>query len=1196
MSVKDTDFLKSGLFTPAVVRELTKGRTSTFQSVVGADLTGSNIASTSSFRYDSPGTGLKSSQQIPVDFSKFENHTFFNSAESNVNVAFDKIINGFPFDGNRQELESFFDRLSGYEKWVYDQFPKSRNYYTSLINHYIETPDYVGSLFPTLSRKNTGESILSPSSGSSLAIEFWVYAAGTQTPGKDTILVQKISQSADPVSVDTQGISVGWNNAGATTIQPITFCITSGTYALSASTTWSTADGWQHFCMNLNKGAGVNRLEIFRNGTLVVTSSNNAEIGEIDFANAPLTFFSGTIHQIGGTTVLNGTNPAQGLPLLGFDEFRLWHTTRTPSQIQEFMHKSVYAQDDLKLYYKFNEASGSHVGERLVLDSSGNSLHGQITDEPTFTAASFTDVSIHRSDPFGWGLPPMDLEDENFNPVLFPLHHDVLTLHSLLIHSASQYDANNPNLITNLIPRHYLLEGAFSEGFEDEDGDLTDLVESNNSGAPGSAKFGSTQIMSTFLFIWAKYFDEMKIFIDQFSKLNHIDYTADDNIADTFLPFYAKQLGFDLPTQFTVESLEKYLDAANLLTERGLSSKNILEIQNLIWRRILTTLKEVVRSRGTQHSVKAFMRSLGLEPNKNFRIREYGGKTRGELKYSTEVRTSDIRFLNFSGSLANVTPTLDAQGLPNNKPFLITNYLSSSRIEPGLPQIVGNFVNGVSDDVSDGLFTSSSFTVEALYKFDEPLTGSHPLTQSLMRLHATGAAGTAQHVVLANAVAFAPDGLGTTGSVRFLSADGNTPGTDSFVDFSINDVNIFDGNVWHLTVGREIVTEKSASYFMALAKAGIEFTDIKKSTALGGHSDVTYYKTIDTTLLNPSGTFVVIGSQSVSPVGSIEAGLQDPDISTNITDIGLYTDFSGKVSSLNFWSKALTNDEIKWHALDPTSIGVTDPYINFNYETKLSGTFERMRLNLSMDQPVTQSDASGNLTIIDFSQATVSGTIDRPFDPATVNRLLTFDAQGRGFEASKQVIQKHKVRHSIRTSKFDVNATDNKVRIRTLQDPETAEDVGAEIYGEAPFLRERRVLDDSRFAIEIDSVQALDEDIMRIFGTMQALDDALGGAESMYHDEYPKLRLLRQIYFNRLVDKINLTTFFEFFRYFDDSITSFVEKILPHNTDFLGVNFTIGPHVLERQRFRYLNDDIYLQESDRTLVGDDFGPEVIDSL
>lgn len=1201
MSTKDTDFLKSTLFSPSVVRGL-GGRTSTFQSIRGADLTGSNITSTSSFRYDPAGTGLKSSQQVPVDFSKFENHTFFNSAESNVNIAFDKIINGFPFDGNRQELEDFFDNLSGFEKYVYDQFPKSKNFWVYPLNHYIKTEDFAGNIYPTLSRDITGKGVLDPGSSDSMSVEFWVYPRDNQTPSVDAALIQKLSSSNNT----SNGFTIGWENQGAVSNFDMYMWVTSGSTALSASVNLNV-DEWSHVCAVLNRDPGVNQVQIFKNGVLESTSSVSAEIGQIDFTTSPLSVFSGSAHLFNGSTLL-GTVQS---PAVDFQELRIWHAARTQEEILKNYNKPVYASDDLKLYYKFNEPTGSYSGNDLILDSSGKSLHGQIFSDinlVTGVGISTDSISIHRLPLFASASTnPMVLEDPQFDPVLFPTQNNVVTLHSLLIQSASQYDANNPNLITNLVPRHYFYEGAFQEGYEDEDGNLTDPIEAAPA-FPGGAEFGSTQILSTFLFIWAKYFDELKLFVDQFSKLDHVDYESDENIADTFLPFYAKQLGFQLPNQFTAESLDRYLEAANMLTDPGISSRTVVDLQNLIWRRILTTMKEIIRSRGTQHSVKAFMRSLGLEPNKNFRIREYGGKIKNELRYSTESRVSDIRFLSFSGSLAPVTPTLDAQGFADNKPHFVTNFLSGARIEPGQPLPKGTFVNGQSNDKDDGLFTSSSFTVEGIYRFDPLLTGSHPLTQSLSRLNVTSSislAGTSLYPAptpLLNLVAFSPDEtVGTTGSIHLYVNEGFGTGTTAKVDVVLNDVNIFDGNNWHVGYKREILTQNSASFSVFANKVGIEFEALNKA------SDKYLYVSSGINLLfssiepvgikyNSSGSFITIGSQSLPPLFGVGQGVGLIDPTINPDENSRYTDFSGKVSSINFWSKALTDDEIKWHSQDPTSIGVSDPYINFNFETELSGTFERNRLNFVMDQPVTQSDSSGNLTLIDFSQAAVSGTIDRPFDLATVSRLLNFNAQGRGFESSTRVIEKSKIRHVIRTSKFDVNATDNKVRIQTLKDPTLAEDVGAGVYGETEFLRPENPLDDPRFAIEIETVQALDEDIMKIFATMDALDSALGSVETIYHDEYPKLRLLRQIYFNRLVDRVNITAFFEFFRYFDDSITDFVERILPHNTDFLGVNFAIGPHVLERNRYKYLSDDIFLTEDERTLVGDGFGPEKIDVL
>ena len=84
------------------------------------NLSDTNHQGIDSFKYDPLGYPLKSTQQLNIDWSKFENHTFFSSAEVKVNEAFNRIINGYPFDGSRKEVEEFLDSLTGFEKWVID--------------------------------------------------------------------------------------------------------------------------------------------------------------------------------------------------------------------------------------------------------------------------------------------------------------------------------------------------------------------------------------------------------------------------------------------------------------------------------------------------------------------------------------------------------------------------------------------------------------------------------------------------------------------------------------------------------------------------------------------------------------------------------------------------------------------------------------------------------------------------------------------------------------------------------------------------------------------------------------------------------------------------------------------------------------------------------------------------------------------
>jgi hypothetical protein len=172
-----------------------------FTKVIGADLEDSTIGLTSSFKYDLDESGVKSTQQLKIDWTKFENHTFFNSAQVKTNVAFDTIINNFPFDGTQAEYEAFFEKLTGFEKYVFDEFPKYKGYAFfsgsngSEVNAgtWITVKDMEGAMYPDVSRDHSGESKLNPKLDST-TIEMWLYLPSGSNTGQ-TIL-NKLSQSA----------------------------------------------------------------------------------------------------------------------------------------------------------------------------------------------------------------------------------------------------------------------------------------------------------------------------------------------------------------------------------------------------------------------------------------------------------------------------------------------------------------------------------------------------------------------------------------------------------------------------------------------------------------------------------------------------------------------------------------------------------------------------------------------------------------------------------------------------------------------------------------------------------------------------------------------------------------------------------------------------------------------------------------
>jgi hypothetical protein len=1143
MSQRDFRDLTS-LFEPSVSRGSTTKKVESVQNVT-LDSIGEGFSfPTESFRLDPPGSPLKNTQQIPLDYSKFENHTFFNSAESNVNVAFSRIINNYPFDGTANDVQEFLDGLTGFEKYVFDQFPKYRNFARFLASDstVITVDDFAGTSLPTLSRDKTGKSILDPGTNS-ISFEMQYFSPSETT--SPSVLLQKLSGSS--------GFSVVASGSVGSADERLQVYFSSASIGLSAS--FDVPKGqFNHIVAQFNRLPGKQQLEIYVDSLLSATSSATSEFGNIDFAVSPLTIGSGSAHASPGFVTFTPTATLSG----AIDELRIFHTTRSIDDQKTFATQNIFPSSDLKLYYKFNEVTGTYGGNTIVLDGSGNSLHG------SYASSAVAAASRGTAGQFPGLSNPMVLERLQDNPVLFPGFGTTVSLNSDLLSSASQYDANNPNIITKLVPQHYLLEAAQAEGFANEDANTGDaLIEAQ--GAPGGAKLPSSQIIATLLFMYAKFFDELKIYIDHMSKLNSVGYDSEDTIADTFLIDRAKQLGFDLPSQFTAANFAQFLLAKNIDVTSKISSTNLVDAQNKLWRRFLVSLPEIIRSKGTRSAVRGIFNTLGIEEGKIFKTIEFGGRNVDKIETAKIEKTVDFKFIDFSGSFAGTT-AVDGSGFPTDKPLIKASFLSSSRIEPGAPLPGGTLTSAGTDYASDGLFTSASFSVEGIYKFDTPLTGTHFLSQSLFRIESTGSLAGLTTPVYANVVALRPDiELGATGTVIAFTADSTI--SRSSATLVLTGVNIFDGNAHHVSFGRKKLSgsnpsatdAEKAEYFISVRDVGTYaprvFTTKQSAIVVG---NATGYS--QTGSLNTSGSFVVVGSQSLESTALSQTLISNDYNGTSAKA----TEFSGKLAELRFWSKALKEEELAAHALNPDSLGVINPHVNFDFGTTLSGSWERLRLAATMQQPTTNSDSSGNITLFDYAQGvtTVAGT---------------------GFEASKRVIKKDRQRTIRFSPHFDVNSTDDKIEVETLNDAAIADLIGATSVNDVDYLRPTEIELDNRMLVEVSVAQALDEDIMNIFASFEELEKALGAGEKLFAHNYSDLRHLREIYFNRLNDKINLGTFFDFFRFFDKTLETLLRAVLPQNTNFLGVHFIVEPHVLERGKVKYYGEDIYLSPEDKVI-------------
>lgn len=1112
-----------GLFSSSTVTQFSlpsaQRKNQTLQSVSGS-------VSSGSFELDAFGA-LKSTQQIPIDFSKFEKHTFFDSAESKVNVAFDTIINYFPFDGLNEDIEKFLNGLTGYERYVFDElWPKYIGYlhfsgtqpgedpqggYSANLGTYISVVDQAGYLYPSISKRKDNQPIIDFTS-SPFTCTFHVSLPEQQSHNQ--VIMQKLQ--------DNHGFSIFLSQSLTPhTTTNLVFAISSGSTALTASVDLTKNTGsFNHCaCVFSRNNDELSRLKIFRDGVLVATSSQTANIGTLNFKAANLNIGSGSDHYLG--TYEETFEPTTTLSA-SIDDIRLYSTEKNQIQIQQIASGTYGHDNSLLAFYKFNEATGSYVNNSVVLDSSGNSLHAQVQNFDS--ALRVKEISS-----------PVVNEDPYRNPTLFPAQPFLTSLNTRLLNSASLYDANNPNLITKLVPRHYLEEEADILGYPNAKAGLGEEY-SYTTNIPGGGDIGSPQLIASLLFMWAKFFDEIKLFVDHFGSLLKIDYDDSSTVADLMLPFFAKYYGISLPNMFSGATVEQYLRGQNVNVDAGSSNVALAKIQAQIWRRILINIQDAIRSKGTIHGIKTILRATGLDPDSMFRFREFGGPK------TLTVDNARLKLKQTSAVLQM-----------NQTSGLSSPFLSGSRVEPGAPEIKGQFVNqteenpnGISDDRWDGLFTSGSWSVEFL---TEPLLQSQIVTMSLGRVFATGSLG---KTMFANCVAVGTSEYNIkTGS---LSVFHRPSQTEPEIELVLTGADIFDGNLWHVAFGRKIMSNNTSSYFISAGRQNegvIESYFYNQVTA--SWSDDFYASGSEE--VNISGSFLEFGSGSIDT--GITAGLNQLSNAH-----GLTTNYSGSLSRIRFWSKSLTDDEISEHIRNFKSVGVENPLVNYNFKTTRSGSFERLRIDAQCDQEITSSDSGGELSIFDYSQN-------------------LFALSGSGFIPNKKVLNPHIFSYSSINPKFDERSSDNKIRVagylfdsninefNTLKAPVSSIPIGTPVE------------DDNRFAIEISTAKALNEDIVLILGSLDILNDALGSPELQFADNYPDLQALRDVYFDRLTGRVNYKNLLSFYKWVDNSIGFLIARMIPRNTNFLGMNFVIESHMLERTKLRYLQEDIYLGENDR---------------
>ena len=379
---------------------------SVVRSVTGEILEADSPGATSDIWKNDPiGTGLKNTQQLKIDWSDYSNHVFFNSAEGKVNLAFDQIINGYPFDGTAEEKETFLSEIGGFTNYILGKFDSNLGYFNFDGNVSLQVLDQTGYYAPDLT-KVIGEARATENFHVRGAThEFWIRVPSASHATTDKIVYQKVDGTAE------KGITITYKGvAGSPNTYTVGFHISSDKFkAIYHEIGTLSYDTWHHVAFVYERG-DTERLLGYKDGELDSTTQNTkSELDNIKISDGTIKLGTGVVVDTFAKTLSSVGN------FVGYiDEFRIWSTMRTQDQIKGNMHKNVDAQEYLQLYYRFNEptfTTHEYGAENIVLDFSGNGLHILINGlvgsfDPK---AKINNVST-----------PLELEKLKNNYILFP--------------------------------------------------------------------------------------------------------------------------------------------------------------------------------------------------------------------------------------------------------------------------------------------------------------------------------------------------------------------------------------------------------------------------------------------------------------------------------------------------------------------------------------------------------------------------------------------------------------------------------------------------------------------------------------------------------------------------------------------------------------------------------------------------------
>lgn len=514
-----------------------------------------------------------------VDYTSPKNFARFGSAEEYYKNCINYIDSEYPYDGSTDEKLKWINSLNEFEYHVYDnEYPRSTGYVTLSGSQYIEIYSHVKDPYGeaksiyNAGNKYTSNTVLNMED-EGFTFEGWMKF---DTSNVDIQILKvnafKLNQQNNYEIVDILTLSRESSNKK--------FCVYDVPNNKNYFDSITVDNEWHHYAFYICSSI----MKLWIDGQLKEEKIINLQPGIYRFVPVGLSLWP--LHQYeqiefdGDRQSVFKIGNGQGFGgKFSIDEVRLWNKERSVEKIGRYWFTNVDGNDfsdpdnsNLLFYYKFNEGWDNQYLE-VCLDYSGRKNDADIRNY----------LPNCRSPDSGIDLSGLAQDVEKPEIILRGLSYSqvVKDFYNQKILNGKAHDEENLHLLYNKFP-----------GW---------ILEQEEENSPKHLK----QIIQ----IISSYFDDLYNKIKEISDYKTLKNTTD---LDKIYPFYDKILtsaGFDVTELFTNLDIVERVASRNDTT---LFDENIQKIKNSIFQNIYNNLSYILKSKGTEKSIKSFLRSYGI--------------------------------------------------------------------------------------------------------------------------------------------------------------------------------------------------------------------------------------------------------------------------------------------------------------------------------------------------------------------------------------------------------------------------------------------------------------------------------------------------------------------------------------------------------------------------------------------------------